>query len=1031
MPNQLEYDHDVFISYSSRDKTWVRGDLLKRIEQAGLRVFIDFRDFIRGAPSISECERGVLTSRKILLVLTPAYIESEWCEMESIMAHTLSPANRDLRLIPLLKTQCEKPFRIGALAHIDFTDGADFDLAWNQLLASLDAQPAEVAEQAIPAEIKAELGKAKDLMDADQYSQAIPILERALAAADESGHTVARAKVRVSVAQALYEANEDFIGAEQHLRDALVLVPVENVDLRHNVLLGLGDMLLFSGRLDEARATIDTALGIARLSGKKDDLAGSLISSSLLDRTLGFHDSAVAKLDEAVRLLHQQALSLLDDEKKQHAHTLAVCYINEALLCRDTGNLDEALVFYGKVEDQHHISGDRLNAGKALLFCGEVHCTNADWQKGLVCFGRALQLFKEVSNPLWGARCLHSVSRVYATHEEWEEALVAILGAIAGAEESGNPGDQVRFLRLAAVLTRNWKTKMARDDVARSLHRLAMETPEDKKADVMSRASADMSEVSDAIENTVREDNEVRKFLNRAKEISSREHLHEHLADCLLDEAYDIAPPDDAEARRDLIVQAIELLREELRSANFPRSRGHLFGQISMLYGQLGEHHEATSWLRKAGNIFEESGDVFGLANYYGSLAAMYRVERRWEDEVAAYRKALSLIEGRSFYHLAAGTRIKLAATLRLRRKFGEAQRLLDEAEVISNQHRFDDFLTAIARYRSKIETELQAAQAPTCSFSELIGSLHQLIKYSPKHAVAYLPFWLFVWQTELFALLRSGPHLSFMVVTDDLERFMNLTAKFRNLATYFLLTTTSDPKVKVDAVVLPIPPTWLFPATFRFLMMKRSTPESSQPKEALESQSEEEDNPPRIHLAGPATMLPMYMPVDRKSEVEGEGHMMALSTGHLPKQAIDLMVNRSRRELIQRRAVWFPTKRISSKDPFLTDLGIGYERGVIPVYFDSFPASEEVSVIAGVEITIPGEFLDQASARISAKWSRALLKLTKSSRDEAQTALLDLPDVFPEADNQAPDSCRIEIRLFEFDEIGELVFHPALLIPK
>ena len=32
-----EFDYDVFISYSSRDKAWVRGELLTRIEQAGLR----------------------------------------------------------------------------------------------------------------------------------------------------------------------------------------------------------------------------------------------------------------------------------------------------------------------------------------------------------------------------------------------------------------------------------------------------------------------------------------------------------------------------------------------------------------------------------------------------------------------------------------------------------------------------------------------------------------------------------------------------------------------------------------------------------------------------------------------------------------------------------------------------------------------------------------------------------------------------------------------------------------------------------
>jgi len=119
----------------------VRDELLTHIENAGLKGFIDFRDFTPGATSIGECERGVLTCRKTLVVLTPDYIQSGWGEIENVMVQTADPANRELRLIPLLKTECKKPLRITALTHIDFTDGADHDLAWRQLLAALGAPP--------------------------------------------------------------------------------------------------------------------------------------------------------------------------------------------------------------------------------------------------------------------------------------------------------------------------------------------------------------------------------------------------------------------------------------------------------------------------------------------------------------------------------------------------------------------------------------------------------------------------------------------------------------------------------------------------------------------------------------------------------------------------------------------------------------------------------------------------------------------------------------------------------------------------
>lgn len=141
MPGEKRFQFDVFISYSSQDKAWVCGELLPRIERAGLKAFIDFRDFTRGAPSIREMARGVTGCRKMLLVLTPEYIESAWGEIENIMAATLDPANRDLRLIPLLKAPCEKPLYVGALTHIDFTDGTDQALAWRQLLTALGRPP--------------------------------------------------------------------------------------------------------------------------------------------------------------------------------------------------------------------------------------------------------------------------------------------------------------------------------------------------------------------------------------------------------------------------------------------------------------------------------------------------------------------------------------------------------------------------------------------------------------------------------------------------------------------------------------------------------------------------------------------------------------------------------------------------------------------------------------------------------------------------------------------------------------------------
>lgn len=147
------FDYDVFISYSSQDKAWVRGELLTRLEAAGLQVIIDFRDFRLGAPSINEMERAVTTSRKTLLVLTPAYLASQWAEFENLMLQTLDPANRALRLIPLLKERCDLPARIGFLTYVDFTDSTEHDRAWQRLLGGLGAPLPSAASAPTPAAV--------------------------------------------------------------------------------------------------------------------------------------------------------------------------------------------------------------------------------------------------------------------------------------------------------------------------------------------------------------------------------------------------------------------------------------------------------------------------------------------------------------------------------------------------------------------------------------------------------------------------------------------------------------------------------------------------------------------------------------------------------------------------------------------------------------------------------------------------------------------------------------------------------------
>jgi hypothetical protein len=131
------YQYDVSISYSHYDHVWVQETLLPRLEQAGLRVCIDYRDFIIGTPTLLNIEQAVDTSRHTLIVLTPAWVESEWTQMESLLVGTADPAARRRRLIPLLLQPCQRPARIAALTHADFTQPEQHATEFTRLLGQL------------------------------------------------------------------------------------------------------------------------------------------------------------------------------------------------------------------------------------------------------------------------------------------------------------------------------------------------------------------------------------------------------------------------------------------------------------------------------------------------------------------------------------------------------------------------------------------------------------------------------------------------------------------------------------------------------------------------------------------------------------------------------------------------------------------------------------------------------------------------------------------------------------------------------
>lgn len=140
LPIPSQYRYDLFISHSEADKGWVRDWLVPRLERASLTVYLPGRDFTIGAPKLRDIEVAVERSRRMLLILTPAWVASKSAALETLLSQTRDPSGMRTKILPVLLKACSPPRRIEMLHAIDFTDGSNHAEAIARLIAMARAE---------------------------------------------------------------------------------------------------------------------------------------------------------------------------------------------------------------------------------------------------------------------------------------------------------------------------------------------------------------------------------------------------------------------------------------------------------------------------------------------------------------------------------------------------------------------------------------------------------------------------------------------------------------------------------------------------------------------------------------------------------------------------------------------------------------------------------------------------------------------------------------------------------------------------
>lgn len=134
-----EERYDVFVSYRWREpaQTWVRERLVPALEARGLAVCLDTDCFQLGVALIKEIERAVLASRVTVSVITPAYYESGFTDLEKLMAQHLAAEEHSMRWIAIVRERVDLELLDRFRLALDVTDDEGFDPAVDRLCAAV------------------------------------------------------------------------------------------------------------------------------------------------------------------------------------------------------------------------------------------------------------------------------------------------------------------------------------------------------------------------------------------------------------------------------------------------------------------------------------------------------------------------------------------------------------------------------------------------------------------------------------------------------------------------------------------------------------------------------------------------------------------------------------------------------------------------------------------------------------------------------------------------------------------------------
>src|SRR5512143_3087153 len=125
--NRTEFD--FFISYAEDDRAWVEGVLSDSLKTANFKC-ITTADFEAGKPLLQAIEEAIVSSNKVIIVLSPAYAADQLMGFANLLAQHYGAEGGTWPVIPLIYKPVEDmPLRIRMLNPIDATHQQNWEAA--------------------------------------------------------------------------------------------------------------------------------------------------------------------------------------------------------------------------------------------------------------------------------------------------------------------------------------------------------------------------------------------------------------------------------------------------------------------------------------------------------------------------------------------------------------------------------------------------------------------------------------------------------------------------------------------------------------------------------------------------------------------------------------------------------------------------------------------------------------------------------------------------------------------------------------